>query len=128
MVNFTHKFKIIGFVHKQINSYVSCYFGNGHMHQSNGGAFIPNLNSGPGLVYLAEIPIYLAILVRLFKGKNRELPGKVIEICSQFLLICLQHHREKTFDNEPISSLDNLPTEMKEIFIAYRNLFMNTFS
>ena len=68
-ITFTHKFKIIGFVQDQIEKYVSRYCANNSKLAEE---FMVHLNSIPGLVYLSTVPMYLAILVRLFKA-NRQL-------------------------------------------------------
>ena len=77
--------------------------------------FMANLES---VRVLAEVPLYLAILVKLFKAKKK-LPEKLTDICSELLMICLQHHKEKVLkDYRPITSFDDLPTDhdMQRIF------------
>ena len=110
---FTHKFKIIGFVQEQIEKYVSHYCANNSKLVEE---LMVHLNSVPGLVYLSTVPMYLAILVRLFKA-NRQLSQKLTDLCSDFLTVYLQHHKEKVYgSNVPIASFDKLPTEMQSTF------------
>ena len=113
--NFTHKFKLIGFKAEDIKKYVNRYCTT----QSDvAKTFMDNLNIVPGLVVLAEVPLYLAILVKLFKAQKK-LPEKLTDICSELLMICLQHHKEKVLinkDYQPISSFDDLPSDMQRIF------------
>ena len=111
---FTHKFKVIGFVKKQRMKYVTRYFASDNLAES----FKIYLKAIPGLTYLAEIPLFLAILVKLFKSNRQTpLPRKLTDVCSTFLMACLQHHKEKVLgDNQPINSFDELPTDMKKLF------------
>ena len=111
--NFMHKFKLIGFIQKQIKEYVSCYFADHPQAEK----FMDHLNTTPGLVDLARVPLYLATIARLFK-EDKQLPGKLTDIYSSFLTICLQHHKEKNHgDSQPITNLnDDLPIEMRQIF------------
>ena len=110
---FTHKFKIIGFVQEQIEKYVSHYCANNSKLAEE---FMVHLNSVPGLVYLSTVPMYLAILVRLFKA-NRQLSQKLTDLCNDFVTVYLQHHKEKVYGNNvPITSFDKLPTEMQSTF------------
>ena len=75
-----------------------------------------HLNIVPGLVYLSVVPLYLAILVRLFKADSK-LPQRLTDLCNDFLTVCLQHHKEKIYGNkQPILSFDKLPTEMQRTF------------
>ena len=108
-----HKFKLIGFVQKQIKEYVSCYFAD-HPQAER---FMDHLKTTPGLVDLARVPLYLATIARLFK-EDKQLPRKLTDIYSSFLTICLQHHKEKNHgDSQPITNLDDdLPIEMRQIF------------
>ena len=115
--NFTHKFKIIGFMQEQIKKYVTCYCANNLKLAEE---FMAHLTTVPGLEYLSVVPMYLAILVRLFKdNKHGQLPQKLTGLCSAFITVCLQHHQEK-FDGSkqpwPIVSFDKLQPEMQRIF------------
>ena len=113
--NFTHKFKIIGFMQEQIKQYVTCYCANNLKLAEE---FMAHLTTVPGLEYLSVVPMYLAILVRLFKdNKHGQWPQKLTGLCSSFITVCLQHHQEK-FDGskQPIVSFDKLQPEMQRIF------------
>ena len=113
--SFTHKFKIIGFKQHQIKNYVAHYCTNNS--QSNlAEEFMARLNTVPGLAYLSMVPMYLAILVKLFKA-NRQLQAKLTDLCSDVLTVCLQHHKEKIYGNkQPIISFDELPATMQKTF------------
>ena len=103
--NFTHKFKIIGFDKEQVKKYVDRYCANGHQAED----FMIHLKYMPGLVYLAKVPLYLAILVKLFKTTKELLPRRLTDVCSDFLMVCLQHHKEKVLgDKQPIKGFDKL--------------------
>ena len=108
----TCKFKVIGFTDIQIEKYVICYCADDHE------AFMILLKSVPGLVHLARVPLYLAILVKLFKtDKSKQLPRRLIDMCSDFLMICLQNQKGKLHKNTPpIQTMDELPTDMQEKF------------
>ena len=119
--NFTHKFKIIGFGEEQIKKYVDRYCGDDHQAED----FMIHLKYVPGLVYLAKVPLYLAILVKLFKTTKELLPRRLTDVCSDFLMVCLQHHKEKVLgDDQPIKSFDDLPStddpynDMQKIFYS----------
>ena len=105
--NFTHKFKIIGFDKEQVKKYVDRYCVDGHKAED----FMIHLKYMPGLVYLAKVPLYLAILVKLFKNTKELLPRRLTDVCSDFLMVCLQHHKERVLgDRQPIRSFDRLPS------------------
>ena len=113
--NFTHKFKLIGFLPEQVTKYVNRYCTT-QSDETVAETFKDNLKRVPGLVVLAEVPLYLAILVKLFKAEKK-LPEKLTDICSELLMICLQHYKEKLLkDYRPITSFDDLPSDMKSIF------------
>ena len=118
--NFTHRFKLIGFLPEQIAKYVIRYCTT-EMDDTVDETFMAknfmtNLNIVPGLVVLAEVPLYLAILVKLFKAKKK-LPEKLTDICSELLMFCLQHHKEKVLKGyRPITSFHDLPSDMQKIF------------
>ena len=106
---FTYEFKIIGFIEEQIKDYVTHYCANDCQ------SFVLLMNSIPGLVHIARVPLYLAILVKLFKAE--QLPRKLISVCSDFLMICLQNQKDKLHENtQPIKNINELPPDMQEIF------------
>ena len=114
---FTHKFKIIGFVQEQVEKYVDRYCTDDHKAED----FMIHLNYIPGLIYLAEVPLYLAILVKLFKTTSELLPRRLTDIFSDFLMVCLQHHKEKVLeDDQPIESFDRLPST--DDYYSYNNM------
>ena len=78
--DFTHKYKIIGFVQKQVKKYVHHYCGDVHQAED----FMIHVNHIPGLVYLAKIPLYLVILVKLFKATKELVHRKLTDLCSDF--------------------------------------------
>ena len=124
--DFTHKFKIIGFVQEQVEKYVERYCTDGHQAED----FLIHLKYIPGLVYLAKVPLYLAILVKLFKTTKELLPKRLTDVCSDFLMVCLQHHKEKVLgDDQPIKSFDKLPStcdyDMQKYFMACRNVHIS---
>ena len=129
--SFTHKFKLIGFIQKQVEKYVTRYCAGIHPKLNLAEKFMDHLNATRGLVYLAEVPFFLAILVKLFKA-DKKLPRKLTDTYSSFLMICLQNHKEKIHgDTEPIRSFDNLPSEMQGIFhcmekCAYEQLLLHS--
>ena len=124
--NFTHKFKLTGFIPEQITKYVNRYCTN-DCQSDVAEKFMADLNIVPGLVFLAKVPLYLAILVKLFKAKKR-LPDKLTDICSNFLKICLQYHKEKVLrDNRPITSFDDLPSDMQRIFYCMQKCAYDRF-
>ena len=112
---FTHKFKIIGFMQEQIKKYVTCYCANNLKLAEE---FMAHLNTVPGLLYLSVVPMYLAILVRLFKdNRHGHLPQKLTDMCNDFVTVCLQHHQERFHGSkQPIASFDKLPPEMQGTF------------
>ena len=130
--DFTHKFKIIGFIQKQFEKYVDRYCADGHQAEE----FMLHVKHMPGLVYLAKVPLYLAILVRLFKANKELVRRKLTDVCSDYLMVCLQHHKEKVLeDDQPIESFDKLPStcdyDMQKIFYsmqkcAYARLFCDS--
>ena len=126
--NFTHKFKLIGFIPEQVTKYVNHYCATDDCQSDVAETFMNNLKSVPGLVFLAEVPLYLAILVKLFKAKKK-LPEKLTDICSELLMICLQHHKERELnDHRPISSFNDLPPDMQRIFNSMQKCAYEQFS
>ena len=126
--NFTYKFKLIGFLPEQVIKYVNRYCTTDDCQSDVAKTFMDNLNNAPGLAVLAEVPLYLAILVKLFKAQKK-LPEKLTDICSEFLMICLQHHKEKVFkDYRPIFSFDDLPSDMQRIFYCMQKCAYERFS
>ena len=115
---FTQKFKIIGFVQDQIKKYVTHYCADPDKQLNLAEAFMIHLKTIPGLVHLARVPLYLFILVNLFiHDRDRQLPRKLIDVCKDFLLACLQRYKHKKLkDNQPITTFDRLPPKMLEIF------------
>ena len=127
---FTQKFKIIGFVQDQIIKYVTHYCADHDKQLNLAEAFMIHLKTIPGLVHLARVPLYLAILVNLFMyDRNRQFPRKLIDVCRDFLLACLQRYKHKKLqDNQPITTFDRLPPKMLQIFhsmqqCAYKRFF-----
>ena len=108
---FTHKYKITGFEKQQIEKYVNRYCDNTK-------AFMIHLDCIPGLVHLAVVPLYLAILVMLYKQKGM-LPRKLTNMCMDFLLVCLQQHKKRKYkDLSPVDSFNDLPPDMLTIFYS----------
>ena len=133
--NFTHKFKLIGFIPEQVAKYVNRYCTTDDCQSDVAKTFMDNLKNVPGLVVLAEVPLYLAILVKLFKAKKKlpekrkKLPEKLTDICSELLIICLQHHKERVLnDHQPITSFNDLPPDMKRIFKCMQKCAYEQFS
>ena len=95
-----------------------------------------HVNHIPGLVYLAKVHLYLAILVKLFKATKELVRRKLTDVCSDFLMVCLQHHKERVLkDDEPIQSFDKLTSkrdcDMQAIFYgmqkcAYERFFYDS--
>ena len=116
--DFTQKFKIIGFVQNKITTYVTHYCANIDKQSNLVDAFMIHLKTIPGLVHLARVPLFLAILVNLFiHDRDRQFPRKLIDVCKDFLLACLQRYKHKKLqDNQPITTFDRLPPKMLQIF------------
>lgn len=107
---------------EQIKKYVTCYCAS---NLKLAEVFMAHLNIVPGLVYLSVVPLYLAILVRLFKA-DRQLPQRLTDLCNDFLTVCLQHHKEKFYGtNSQFSALINYQLKCKVHFIVCRNVLMN---
>jgi len=85
--NFMHKFKLIGFTPEQRKKYVDRYCAN-DLHSNLAKMLMAHLNTVPGLSSFAEVPLYLAILVKVFKSKQ-QLPKRLTDIYCSFLMICL---------------------------------------
>ena len=119
---FTHKFKLVGFKYKQIEEYVHCYC-------TDSDSFMSQLNHVPSLAQLAEVPMNLAILVKLFKQTSQDLPNTLTEIFYDYLMNILQHHKYKNSESKSlVRSTQNLPPEMQKIFdtltkYAFEHLF-----
>ena len=110
--NFTHNFKLVGFTHKQIEEYVHYYCLNSNLAER----FLMQLKHVPSLAQLAEVPLTLAILVKLFK-KTKDLPNSLTEIYDNCLMNILQHHKEKNLrDTQLFHSTNRLPSKMQKIF------------
>ena len=111
--NFTHKFKLVGFACEQIEEYVHCYCTDSKLAES----FMSQLKHVPSLAQLAEVPMNLAILVKLFKQTNQDLPNTLTEIFHDYLLNILQHHKDKNLKGRGIlRSTHKLPPEMQKVF------------
>ena len=107
---FTHKFKLVGFKYKQIEEYVHCYC-------TDSDSFMSQLNHVPSLAQLAEVPMNLAILVKLFQQTNQNLPNTLTEIFYNYLLNILQHHKDKSIKGRGVvKSTGKLPREMQNVF------------
>ena len=122
---FTHKFKLVGFKYKQIEEYVHCYCTDSKLAES----FMRQLKHVPSLAQLAEVPMNLAILVKLFKQTSQDLPNTLTEIFHDYLMNTLQHHKYKNSESKSlVRSTQNLPPEMQKIFdtltkYAFEHLF-----
>ena len=113
LCDFTHKFKLVGFRYKQIKEYVQYYCTN------QAESFMKQLEYVPCLSQLAEVPMNLAILVRLSNLKtNQELPNTLTEIFHDYLMNKLQHHKDKDkrSRSKQLCSTANLPSEMQKVF------------
>jgi len=76
-----YKFKLIVFTPEQIKKYVDHYCAN-DLQSNLSKMLMVHLNTVPGLASFANIPLYLAILVKVFKS-NQQLP-KNYKFISQF--------------------------------------------
>ena len=113
---FTHKYKLKGFSESQIKVFVDTYFSR---YETGPVSFMQKLKSVHGLAQLAEVPLNLSILLRLFLDKRFKFPNTLTDIYSNIFMVILQYHKEKTesFDEytKPIKHLDDLPERMLEI-------------
>ena len=114
---FSHRFKIKGFSESQIKAFVDKYFSEGLCDELLSELFMQQLHSVHSLPQLAEVPLNLSILLKLFYEQHR-LPKTSTEIYHNIVLVVLQYHKEKAYDDHtPIKLWDdfNLPKEMREI-------------
>lgn len=113
--NYTHKFKLVGFIDEQIKEYVQHYCVNEPKR------FMEQLNTIPCLAQLAEIPLNLAFLLNIFRknSTNQELPNTFTKIFHNYLLNTLQYHKHRTSrSRQLISKIEDLPPEMQNMFNA----------
>ena len=111
--DFTHKFKLVGFKPKQIEEYVQYYCTS--LNQAE--KFMEQLKYVPCLAQLAEVPLNLAILIKLLKKANQDLPNTLTEIFYSYLMNALQHHKDKSSRGRRLlNSTTSLPSEMQKIF------------
>ena len=119
--NSTYRFKLVGFIQKQMKEYVQYYCAS-EPDPSMAETFMAQLEHVPCWAQLAEVPLNLAILLELFKKSNQEsqdLPTTYTELFYDFVMNILQHHTEKKFrGRQLLNSVENLPPEMQKKFNA----------
>ena len=93
------------------------------------------LKEQPVIEASCYIPINAAIVTHLFKAQNQSLPTTLHEVFTSLVIGCLIRHMMKEGEECPISSLDSLPSCLKEPFhkicaLAYHQVMKNkaTFS
>jgi len=112
---FSQKFKLKGFSESQIKDFVKDYFSKHLCDEILSELFMQQLRCVRSLTQLAEVPLHLSILLKVFFDKFN-LPNTLTEIYHNVLLVVLQYHKEKTYgDERPIKDLDDLPNEMLEM-------------
>jgi len=111
---FARKLKLVGFSPDQVENYVKYYCGSDYLPKR----FLSKLEEIPCLAQLAENPLNLSILVKLFKG-NQQLSECITDIYHDLLIICLQHHKLRVLRKRTIiKSLDDLPEQMKKVLVS----------
>jgi len=118
---FSDKYKLKGFSESQIKLFVDDYFSQ--LPQFSGEMwsvlFMQKLKSVRGLAQLAEVPLSLSILLKLFLDLRFKFPNTLTDIYYNILMLILQYHKEKTYSCDeymkPIKNLYDLPKEMLEI-------------
>ena len=115
---FTHKYKLKGFSEPQIKAFVDDYFSRLQRNKERP-EFMQKLKSIRGLAQLAEVPLNLSILTKVFLDMRFKFPNTLTEIYNIIILVVLQYHKEKvdSFDDytKPIIDLDDLPPKMLDI-------------
>ena len=93
------------------------------------------LKEQPVIEASCYIPINAVIVTHLFKAQNQSLPTTLHEVFTSLVIGCLIRHMMKEGEECPISSLDSLPSCLKEPFhkicaLAYHQVMKNkaTFS
>ena len=93
------------------------------------------LKEQPMLEASCYIPIYAAIIAHLFLAQSQSLPTTLHGVFTSLVICCLIRHMTKKRGECHISSLDSLPSSLKEPFhkicaLAYRGVMENkaTFS
>ena len=132
--NFTQNFKLVGFNSEQIGSCARDYFSNCYSNKIEfelaQSKFIAQLRSIHGLSQLAEVPLNLSFLLELFVG-DKNLPNNLTEIYEKMILVILQHHKNKNYnDKGALTSLtddEQMHPDMQTILLglgehAYNNI------
>ena len=132
---FTHTFKLQGFDKQQIEHCVKEYFSTHHQSDdacSLSKSFLTKIRTVHCLLELAEVPLNLAILLRIFEVDNMTLPSTLTRLYHDILLVILQYHKERHYptDKKSIKSLDDLclPSRMREILAGMEKLSYTYFS
>jgi len=131
---FTHKYKLKGFSEPQIKKFVDDYLSRQECDEKSPQLFMQKLKSVHGLEQLAEVPLNLSILLKLFLDMRFKFPNTLTEIYYNILLLVLQYHKEKTesfnenSEIKPISDLDELPPRMLEMLHGLENQAFDWFS
>jgi len=129
---FTRTFKLQGFDKVQIKQCVNNYllmYHPSNVRSDLSKRILTQIHTVHCLLELAEIPLHLAILLKLFEAGQMTLPSSLTKLYHDILLVILQYHKEKHYsDKKPIKSLDDLPPKMKEVLGGMEKLSYNYFS
>ncbi|XP_065894819.1 NACHT, LRR and PYD domains-containing protein 3-like isoform X2 [Dysidea avara] len=120
-LKFVRKFNLVGFDKSQIKKCAHDYFFNYyHDHtdlDSTFSKFMEQLESVHALAQLAEVPLNLAIILKLFVH-NKMLPTTLTSVYTNIVLVILQYHKNRNYlHRKAITSVDDvhIPPDMKII-------------
>lgn len=125
---FTNVFKLKGFTKSQIKAFADDYFSNQSCDQNMSNVFMHELHHTHGLAHLAEVPLNLSIILKVYLEKSK-LPNTLTEIYRSILLVTLQHHKEKNNIDitMPIKDSEDLPAEMFKILQGLEKIAYDCF-
>ena len=132
-LKFVRKFNLVGFDKSQIEKCAHDYFFN-YYHDHTGldltfSKFMDQLESVHALAQLAEVPLNLAIILKLFVH-NKTLPTTLTSVYTNIVLVILQHHKNRNYkDRKAITSLDDvhMPSTMTMILRGLEKHAYDTF-
>ena len=112
---FVRKFNLMGFDKSQIKICARDYFFNYYHDHADRELILSNfmdeLNNVHGLAQLVEVPLNLAIVLKLFVNE-KTLPDTLTSVYTNVVLVILQHHQNRNYSNrKAITSVDDIHME-----------------
>ena len=124
---FSSKYRLKGFCEPQIKLFVEDYLEK-HAMLHDEIRFMQVLKGTHGLEQLAEVPLNLSILLKLFCHQRSEFPSTLTEIYSYILLAVVQCHKKMSDSYTTFKDLSDLPENMLKILHGLEKAAFELFS